>query len=219
MDVAATGTTPATAPQTTDSSTGVINSDFETFLTMLTTQMKHQDPLNPMDSTDLSVQLATFSGVEQQVLSNELLADLGTQMGTSNMAQFATWVGMEARVAAPVAYRGDPITILPNPDTLADSAQLVVTDANGTEVQRLEIGTTAAPYVWTGLGDDGVPLADGVYSFAVDSYANGEFLNRSSAETYAPVTEVRLTNGITMLVLAGGTEVSTGAVTALRDPG
>ena len=48
------------------------------FLKLLTTQMQNQDPLNPIDSTDYAAQLATFSGVEQQVRTNSLLADLGT---------------------------------------------------------------------------------------------------------------------------------------------
>ena len=52
---------------------GQISSDFETFLKMLTVQMKNQDPLNPVESTDYATQLATFSGVEQAVLTNDLL--------------------------------------------------------------------------------------------------------------------------------------------------
>ena len=55
--------TPPVPPQT-----GVISSDFQTFLTMLTTQLQNQDPLNPVESSDFAVQLATFSGVEQQVI-------------------------------------------------------------------------------------------------------------------------------------------------------
>ena len=53
-------------------STGGISSDFNTFLRMLTVQMQNQDPLNPIDSADYAVQLATFSGVEQQVRTNQL---------------------------------------------------------------------------------------------------------------------------------------------------
>ena len=60
-----------------------ISSDFETFLLMLTTQLENQDPLNPIESQDFAVQLATFSGVEQQVLTNDLLSDLGQGFGSS----------------------------------------------------------------------------------------------------------------------------------------
>lgn len=198
---------------------GVISTDFDTFLTMLTTQMKNQDPLNPMDSGDLAMQLATFSGVEQQVLTNDLLSSLGAQMGTTAMADLAGWVGMEARVLAPAQYEGQPVTVLPKPDTLADKAELVVFDKTGAEVQRITIAVSDDPYQWSGYGPTGVPLPDGQYSFAVDSYAEGSFLNRQPAEIYAPVSEIRIENGATMVVLEGGAEVSTSAVTALRQPG
>uniref|UniRef100_UPI00356B0202 flagellar hook capping FlgD N-terminal domain-containing protein n=1 Tax=Actibacterium sp. TaxID=1872125 RepID=UPI00356B0202 len=165
--------TPAAAP-----TQGVISTDFDTFLTMLTTQMKNQDPLNPMDSGDLAMQLATFSGVEQQVLTNDLLSSLGAQMGTTAMADLAGWVGMEARVLAPAQYEGQPVTVLPKPDTLADKAELVVFDKTGAEVQRITIAVSDDPYQWSGYGPTGVPLPDGQYSFAVDSYAEGSFLNR-----------------------------------------
>lgn len=49
---------------------------FEVFLKMLTTQIKNQDPLNPMENTEFAVQLATFTGVEQQVQTNLLLTQL-----------------------------------------------------------------------------------------------------------------------------------------------
>ncbi len=49
-----------------------VTSDYETFLRMLTTQLQNQDPMNPMESDDFAMQLATFSGVEQQVKTNEI---------------------------------------------------------------------------------------------------------------------------------------------------
>ncbi len=50
--------------------------DFQTFLTLLTTQLRNQDPLKPMDSTQFVAQLASFSAVEQQVRTNEKLAEI-----------------------------------------------------------------------------------------------------------------------------------------------
>ena len=68
--------TTATATNTGLTKSTVIGSDFDTFLKLLTTQMKNQDPLNPIDSTDYATQLATFSGVEQQTRTNQLLESL-----------------------------------------------------------------------------------------------------------------------------------------------
>jgi len=91
-----------------------IGADFETFLVMLTAQMKNQDPLNPMDSQDFATQLATFSGVEQQVKTNDQLAALASQFATSNLGEMAGWVGMNARIAIPGDFDGTPIEIVPN---------------------------------------------------------------------------------------------------------
>ena len=54
-------------------SKAAVSADFDTFLKMMTTQMKNQDPTKPIDSADYAVQLATFSGVEQQTKTNQLL--------------------------------------------------------------------------------------------------------------------------------------------------
>jgi hypothetical protein len=91
-----------------------LTSDFDTFLKMLTTQMQNQDPLNPMESTDFAVQLATFSGVEQQVLTNDLLKDLNGQFTLMGMSQLSAWVGKEARTNSDVWYDGRAIPIIPS---------------------------------------------------------------------------------------------------------
>jgi len=123
---------PAQAPAAPASSTDrLISSDFNTFLKMLTTQLKNQDPLNPMDNSEYAVQLATFSGVEQQVRTNTLLESLGAQLGVAGLATYAGWVGKDARADMPVWYSGTPVTLAATPDPKADSATLVVTNAAG----------------------------------------------------------------------------------------
>ena len=99
MDVAQTTTTAFSAASgatttKTPNAKAVLSSDFETFLKMLTVQMENQDPLNPVESTEFATQLATFSGVEQQVQTNDLLKSLGAQLGAMNVSQLSGWVGM-----------------------------------------------------------------------------------------------------------------------------
>jgi flagellar basal-body rod modification protein FlgD len=192
-------------------------SDYETFLTLLTAQLKHQDPLNPADSSEFAVQLATFSGVEQQVQSNDLLSALLAQMTVSGMGEMAAWVGKEARAAVAGSFDGSPITISPNPAALADRAELVVRDEKGEEVQRLSIPVTSDPVEWAGVTTDGGPLPNGLYRFEVVSYANNAEILREDAEIYATVEEVRAQDGGTYLILEGGVPVASGAITALRD--
>ncbi|MBT8410749.1 MAG: flagellar hook assembly protein FlgD [Octadecabacter sp.] len=195
----------------------VISSDFETFLKMLTVQMENQDPLNPTDSAEYAQQLATFSGVEQAVLTNDLLSALMVQMNTTGMAQMADWVGKEARAAAPSYFDGSPITIAPNSAAIADKVELVVADADGNEVQRSEIPKSADPIEWAGVGEDGSPLPNGIYTFSVVSYSNGEIALKEIADVYSRVEEVRSENGESILMLLGGIAVPATQVSALRE--
>ncbi len=217
MDLAPTTLTQTTTPPAAGTSTRKIASDFDTFLRMLTVQMQNQDPLNPVDSSDYAVQLATFSGVEQQVQTNDLLKAMAAQMGTSGMAQMAAWVGREARAPVAAHFTGAPITVAPNPAVLADSVEMVVRNAAGTEVQRVTIPTGAAPVQWSGVGEGGLPFPSGLYSFEIISSANGEVLLAEQADVYSTVTEVRSEGGETILILSGGVAVPASLVSALRD--
>lgn len=193
----------------------LISSDFNTFLKMLTTQLKNQDPLNPMDNSEYAVQLATFSDVEQQVKTNTLLESLGTQLGLSGLSTYAGWVGKDARADMPVWYSGKPVTLAAQPDPQADRADLVVTDAAGGVVARQPVPLDADTASWTGLDPSGVPLPTGRYSFALESFAQGLRISTTPAEAYARVVEVR--GGATpTLVFEGGVEVEAKTVTALR---
>ena len=205
-------------PQTDASSNSVLSSDFETFLQMLTAQARYQDPLEPIDSSEYAAQLAQFSMVEQQVMSNDLLTALMTQLSGNNMGQLAGVIGMEARTTSPVQFDGTPITVAPNPVAVADEVFLVAYNSDGEEVQRRSIPVSADPIEWDGLDDSGNPLPSGTYSFGVESRANGELLMLEPAEAYGRVTEARTQGGQSVLILEGGSMVLTSDVSGLREP-
>lgn len=221
-EVSATTSQVATASTTSTTSTSTssaITSDFDTFLTMLTAQIQNQDPLNPMDSTEFAVQLATFSGVEQQVKTNDLLEALTSQNQATTMAQMAEWVGTEVRVAAPVDFDGTPVTLSTQSLSYAHRAQLVVRDESGVEKAREQITVGQDQFDWSGVDGAGSPLSDGVYSFEVESLdSSGQVIDVSVPQIYAEVTEARTDSGNVALVLKGGTTVEAGAVTAVRAP-
>jgi flagellar basal-body rod modification protein FlgD len=202
----------ADAPAPTDSA------DYQMFLKMLTTQMQNQDPLNPIDSTDYAVQLATFSGVEQAVKTNQLLQSLQSQFGILGMAQLAGWVGQEARAAAPVYMDGTPVTLSPNPAASADQAVLVVRDGKNNVVARETLPVSAEPYQWLGADAKGDPLPRGKYTLTLESSYRGDLLTTTPVEHYAQILEARGGPSGTTLVLKGGTEVAATDITALRVP-
>jgi flagellar basal-body rod modification protein FlgD len=206
--------TPATAKKS------VISSDFDTFLKMLTTQIKNQDPTNPMDSSDFAVQLATFSGVEQQVRTNDLLGDLGAQFGVMGMSQLGAWVGQEARAPGPVWLGDRPVTITYESAAGADRAVLSVRNAQGVVVGREDVSLGKGPYDWQGMAFDGTPLPDGKYTLLLESYRGDQQTgNASEVQSYSRIQEARGGANGTMLVLEGGIEVAATQVTALRMAG
>jgi flagellar basal-body rod modification protein FlgD len=199
-------------------SSPVISSDFETFLKMLTAQARYQDPLEPIDSSEYAAQLAQFSMVEQQVLSNDLLTALTAQLGAGNMSQMAGWIGMEARSTAPVAFDGSPVTFNPNPAAIADEVVLIVRNEAGNIVQQAQLPVSAEPVQWAGVTTSGAPFANGLYSFEIESRRGGEIILSEPAETYARITEARLVDGDTVLIFESGAAVLADAITALRAP-
>ena len=210
-------TSPTNKSLTTESSANsALASDFDTFLKMLTTQMENQDPLNPIESSDFAVQLATFSGVEQQIRTNDLLAEMVAGSTASGLGQVAAWVGMEAKVSGSARFEGVPITLAPKVDTASDAAFLVVRDTNGQLVSREQLPLNASFVVWAGTSSSGVPLPSGDYSFEIESINGGEVTGVSQVDYYAKITEVRFgTDGIE-IALNNGPSVSVDDVQALR---
>ena len=206
----------ATNAQVQPAAKARISSDFDTFLRMLTAQMKNQDPLNPVESTDFATQLATFSGVEQAVVTNDLLRALTAQMQVTGLADVSSWIGKEVRAAAPAYFDGDPMTLHPNPMAMATTAEVVVRDSDGFLVQRFAVPATTDAIQWEGVSPGGRLFPQDTYSFSLISYVDGQQIGENTLETYAKVTEVRSVDGQMQLVTKGGVTIAASDVMALR---
>ena len=232
MDIAPASTTQTTGPAAsasaksaktadvdTTSAGTMVTSDFETFLTMLTTQMENQDPLNPIESTDFAVQLATFSGVEQQVRTNDLLAAMQAQLGSGGMSEYASWVGMEVRAVATAEFDHNPITLHPDPASGAERTMVVVRDAaTGADVDWFEIPVSDKRMEWPVSEEDGNPFPAGSYTFHLQSIADDVMFSEEQIAVFSEVQELRVVNGETRLVLAGGGDIAAADVEAVRRP-
>lgn len=88
--------TTSTATSKLSSSSATLASNFETFLSLLTTQLKNQDPLSPLDSNEFTAQLTQMAGVEQQLLTNGLLTSLLQAQNGDALTQAAAYIGKDA---------------------------------------------------------------------------------------------------------------------------
>lgn len=154
--------------------------NFDTFLTMLTVQLKHQDPLSPMDSTQFTNQLVQFAGVEQQINANSNLERLISTTNLNTKSQSIGYLGQYVEADTnQVPLQGSTETVTDkiqltnsnavfnyNLDAAAASTTLKIMDANGNVVRTIAGGVNAGPhqYQWDGTNSDGVKLPDGTYT-------------------------------------------------------
>lgn len=208
ISTTASPATMAESPATT------LAADLDTFLRMLTAQIENQDPLNPLDSADFATQLATFSGVEQQVQTNEILGDLAARLGASGVSDLAGWVGLSARTTGQVAFTGAPVTLAPDVPAGASEARILVRDGDGTLVQTLPVAAGTDRIDWVGTSG-GAPLSNGAYSFTLTATADGETFSRP-VDSYQTVIEARAGATGTELVFGPGVVVDASDVLAVR---
>ena len=212
-------TTSATTPQAKAADTATtsgVAGDFETFLTLLTTQMKNQDPLKPMESTEFVAQLASFSAVEQQIRANDRLEAILEALSGGNAAGLAEWIGREVRAPAKADFSGEPVEVGVAPVEDADKGVLVVKNDFGQEVARLSVEAGAESVTWDGRDDMGNPAAHGLYSFILESYKGETLLGSQTGKVFTTVAEVRIVDGGPVLVTADGSQVPLDEISGLR---
>lgn len=184
---------------------GTINSDFNTFLTLLTTQLRNQDPLKPMDSTEFVGQLASFSAVEQQVRTNEKLSEIANLLIEKASSTYSKRIGDVVLAPVAASWSGNPIAIswatFPN----ADSYWLQVLNSSGAVVDVSKISDNKSPTNWSGLLSDGTIAAAGDYHFAVESRRGTDQLDLQKGLVQAKVESLQFVGGVPSFVLADGT--------------
>lgn len=172
------------------------------FLTLLVTQLRNQDPLNPMDNAEVTSQIAQLSTVNGINQLNSTLLALSGQMDVSQSMQAANLIGKSVLVpGSKVALGSDP----DNPtlkeatpfgvDLITPAANVVVTllDAGGQAVRQIELGPQAPGVIsvgWDGKGNGGSPLNDGAYNVQVAAMDSEGAAVPAEPLTYGQVSSV-----------------------------
>jgi flagellar basal-body rod modification protein FlgD len=183
-----------------------IAGNFQTFLSLLTTQLQNQNPLSPLDTNQFTQQLVEFAGVEQQLKTNDSLATLVTLQQTTQNSQALEYVGKTAVVSGnTTALSNSQATWELN---VPSNATLTITIANSTG-QNVYSGTYSAnagnnqPFNWNGTNSDGTTSPDGLYTMtATAKDANGNNV-AISTEVGGTVSSVDLTQSPPLLSING----------------
>lgn len=190
-----------TGASTTNSSANKLSADMNTFLTLLTTQLRYQDPLDPMDTAEFTNQLVQYSSVEQAIQTNTKLDNL-LSLNISNLgAQAVSYIGKVAQVLGNVmplenGHAKATYTL----DKNVESAVITVKDLNGKIVYSEQGKITAGThdFEWDGKDADGNQLEDGAYKIEVTTkVGKGETAANVTTTIFGKVTGVASdSNGI-----------------------
>ncbi len=183
----------------------------DAFLTMMVAQLKNQDPLNPMEGTDFTSQLAQFSGLEQQITTNTNLENiLGALQTSSEETNLFNYMGKN------VTSEGNPVTV-EGGDIVsgggfsleeASTIDVVVYNQEGAAVRVLSsgselLGEGTYNIDWDGKDANGFPVLNGEYIYdVIAKNAEGDYTPVSTS-TSGMVTGISSTGGKTYLVVDG----------------
>lgn len=206
--------TPATTTPTvaapvkgTAADANALNQNFNQFLTLLTTQLKNQDPLSPMDSTQFTNQLVSFSQVEQQIKTNDNLNKLVNLTNTSQTTLGLSYIGLNVDMqGSQFEYSGSGATMMTY--TLPSDASIAtisVLDQNGNTVytQSGELSAGMHGFMWNGKDSNGQAAPAGVYQLRVGALDNAQ--KNLTATTVVPgyVSGIKTANDGTIDLIIG----------------
>ena len=191
---------------------------FDTFLTLLTTQLQYQDPLDPMDTNEFTSQLVEFTGVEQAISTNKKLEQLISLQTDLQLNNAVGYIGKTVSADSIIAMlQNGESTITYDLGANAAQTNILIIDELGNTVRTLPGETTFGHHelVWDGLDDDGDPLPDGLYGFlvtSIDGEGNPVPLVQGTA---GQVTGAKLVDGEVVLEI-GELEIALTEVLAIK---
>jgi len=182
-----------------------LTEDFSQFLTLLTTQLQNQDPLNPMDSNEFTNMLVQFSQVEQAINTNQKLDNL-VNLQLSGISGVALgYVGMDIMYrSADMNYDGEnPISIIYGLSEQAKTAKISVFDENNNLVYNGDAPKNAGrnEFVWNGTDLLNNPVEPGTYTVRVDAFDFNDKIIDTSTVVSGRVRGIESQDGIIYLLV------------------
>lgn len=181
-----------------------LEEDLNRFLNLLVTQLKHQDPLDPMDSNEFTSQLVQFASVEQQIFAN---SNLETLVGLGQMDQISALVDFIDKTVEVVGQKfplensqGKFTYTMPEG---AKSASVIIRDSTGKTVFEQDADLTVGQHTfeWNGLDKNGQLVEDGTYTAVVTGLDSENELLKIQHTVFGRVTGVGVENGEPTLFL------------------
>lgn len=207
--VTQTATAPATQTYSNATTTEGIGKEFNSFIKLLTAQVRNQDPLSPMDSTQFVEQLATFSSLEQLVNSNSALSSIASMISNLNSLMAGEWLGQDVTFASSwMPFTGEPARFTHTPPEGTTRSVLTIKDSDGQTVWSETLDADKTAFSWNGkLTDGSLASKDAMYEFLIDTYSGNAFTGTSVPNVVTRVIDVISEGGALRLGTAAGLTV------------
>ena len=170
MDLSALTNLNSTGSSATQASTNLA-SDFDTFLTLLTTQLQNQDPLEPLDTNEFTRQLVDFTAVEQSIETNQQLESLVALSAASITGSTVGYIGQQVDALGDTLAleEGGTVNWAYAMDQTAAESTIVITDSSGKVVYETQGQTSEGrhDFEWDGKDNAGNELEEGLYTIEV----------------------------------------------------
>jgi flagellar basal-body rod modification protein FlgD len=194
-----------------------IAENFDTFLQILTTQLRNQNPLDPLDTNQFTQQLVQFTGVEQQLKTNQYLEAMITSTQNSGNAQAVSYVG---KVVTAEGSKSELVNGSARWNFAVDKpANITATvrdmDGNVIFTKTGSVAQGESIFTWDGVGNDGRTKPDGSYSITIDARDNDGKLVGVATEMTGEVTGVDF-SGSEPVLMIGTARVNLSAVLSVR---
>jgi flagellar basal-body rod modification protein FlgD len=199
-----------------------LNTTYSSFLNLLTAQLKNQDPLSPMDTNTFTQQMVSMNGVQQQLLTNNLLQQLVSQStGAGSVGSAVGLIGKSVTSQSAVqALQNGSATWTYNLASAAAKGTLEVQDADGNIVwsgSAPGLRAGANTFTWNGQTTSGQTLSSGNYTLGVSANNAGGQAIASTIDIQGTVTGVQTTGGLTQIQV-GGVPVNFSTITSITNP-
>lgn len=199
--VAGLGSNAAQVPNT---SGATLASNFETFLSLLTTQLRNQSPLDPLDTNQFTQQLVQFAGVEQQLKTNDTLSALLLSSQTAQAGAALNLVGREVTAFGQTSQLNDGKATwnLDSPKA-GVTATITIRDSTGALVYtgKQDLKSGDQDFVWDGKRTDGTKAPEGLYTISVDAKDAAGNAVEVTSEVAGVVDGVDLSTGEAILLI------------------
>ncbi|ABC23333.1 flagellar hook assembly protein FlgD [Rhodospirillum rubrum] len=207
------------ATSTSAESLSKLDENYKLFLTVLTTQLKNQNPLNPTDPNEMTQQLISYSQVEQQILGNQYLENLVLSTNNQTAETALAFVGKEVVYTSDNReFSGEKIDWKMTVPESAKSVSFVVTNAKGDVIySKTETPESGAyTFTWDGATTAGSKAVDGSYTLTAKATLADDKTKTIDLQSTSTVAEVDWSSGAAQLKLANGSLISLSNIVTAR---